>query len=644
MHINPGNFKIFRSLFCGRTDVHAKLWSNQNGQSGYSPVYTKDRKLKPLNDVVLLSHLLGMETVGVYPLMPDNTAHFLAIDFDKGSWFEEAQFLIKTADRFEVPAYLERSKSGLGGHVWIFFKHKIPSWKARLLGKNLLHKSKISRKFSYDRMFPSQDRHTGKGFGNLIALPLQGKFSMGGNTVFIDENGEVYDDQWKFLSNIKKLNHSEVDRILKRFSNTEEITEVEEPIIQTKETSHTKLIFSNNISISQDFLPTDLYTFIRSKVNFPNPQFYELERRGFSTWNTSRMIINLETTDGVLLIPRGFLPGIENFCKSYDIKVEIDDRRILTKKISFKSSLELRSYQKNVVKSLLKEDQIILEAKPGFGKTMVALYCILKRKQPTLIVVHTKALLYQWQKRIEDCFDLEKGDIGIVGNQKWNIGNKITIASYQTLARRGIDEIKNEFGFVIIDECHHVPAKTFTDVVKKLSAKYILGLTATAFRRDKLDKLMTLYVGPILKSDDKSFIKDDKTKLMPTVPTILKLRSTDFQLNSGLNSNFHEIGDRLLCNDNRNNLILNDVIEALNMGGKCLVLSERVEHCQLLLDLIRQKVKGLHAATVSGKMTRKERDKLIKRMKQPRFRLLLATGKLIGEGFDWPELTHLFLT
>ena len=219
-----------------------------------------------------------------------------------------------------MPAYLERSKSGLGGHVWIFFKHKIPSWKARLLGKNLLHKSKISREFSYDRMFPSQDRHTGKGFGNLIALPLQGKFSRGGNTVFIDENGEAYDDQWKFMSSIKKLSHSDVDRILKQFSDIPEEVEKEESVLPTKEGSCTKLILSNNISISQDFLPTDLYTFIRSKVNFPNPQFYELERRGFSTWNTSRMIVNLEITDSALLIPRGFLPEIENFCKSHDIE------------------------------------------------------------------------------------------------------------------------------------------------------------------------------------------------------------------------------------------------------------------------------------------------------------------------------------
>jgi hypothetical protein len=644
---------LFRSLFRGREDIYARYWQSPTKEkSGYSPVYRLNKQSERLTDQVILSHLIGEQTIGIYPLLPDNTTYFLTIDFDGQTWLTESIKLVQISSIHHLSCYLERSRSGNGGHLWFFFETNIPAYKARQLGKFLLSEAKIFSRKTYDRMFPSQDEHTGKGFGNLIALPLQVKAVKQHNTVFIDTTGTPYSDQWDLLQSFRKISLAHIDTVLHitrmptpiiHEESTQAINQIDEPedSVKTTQMQEARLILSNQIFISELYLPDTLYKFLKTKLNFPNPQFHELERRGYSTWNTPRFLKNIEKIENGILMPAGLLSEIETFAKNHNISLQIENQQTANLPMSFSTKLALRPEQQKIAKQLLALDRAILEAHPAFGKTMVALYCMKRRRQRTLIIVHTMTLLSQWKKRMEEWFTLKKNDLGIIGENKWQIGKKITIASYQTLARRGTEELKHSFGHVIVDECHHVPAHTFTNVVKQLSAKYILGLTATAYRKDQLERLMTFYIGPIIKTDDEKPSAALTTE--STVETKLITKKTPFQLTGKQHQEFSDLACLLIADEERNTQIAKDVAMALRAGMKCLVLSERVEHCQTLLASIRKEIKGVHGAIAEGTMTKKKREKLMKRIRQEQFQLLIATGKLIGEGFDWPELTHLFL-
>lgn len=654
---------LFKSLFSTRADVYAKFWTNfKTKKSGYAPVYSLNNQTESLDDNTFKKHLLGQKIIWVYPLFPDNTCSFLVVDFDKKSWFEDTSLVLQTAGFFKINAYLERSKSGNGGHVWFFFEERIPAYRARSFGKLLLKRSDLQSSSSYDRLFPSQDEHSGKGFGNLICLLLQGKHIEKGNTAFIDQNENAYPGQWQYLSQTKKVSSDQIQQILSKsdFISTKanSVVSIETTVnsesknnqavedqpsrkVKTTDSQIVKVTLSNQIFIPDAFLPTNLYKFLKSKLNFANPKFYELERRGYSTWQTPRYLKHIEITPEGILIPIGFLKEIEKFALEQQLQLKVKDDRTLLKTITFSSKLKLRPNQQKIAKNLLKHNRVILEANPGFGKTMVGLYVMKRRKQPTVIIVHTKALLHQWKKRIETWFNFKDEDLGLIGDGKWQVGKKVTIASYQTLARRNVEDLRSQFGLVIVDECHHVPANTLSEVVKQFSAKYSLGLTATAYRRDKLEKLMYFYLSStvVKATPDANSSKTTESK----IKTKLFTKKTGFILPDNISSNFNEIGKELIQNENRNQVIIRDVVSALEVGAKCLILTERVEHCEILLKQVRKSIKGIHAAIASGRMTNKNRQRIAQRMKQDRFQLLIATGKLIGEGFDWPELTHLFL-
>ena len=651
--IDAVRIALFRSLFHGREDIYARYWqSATNEKRGYAPVYRLNNQSEPLTDRVIHSHLSGEQTIGIYPLLPNNTTYFLAIDFDGPQWLAESTKVHTVSSQLNLPCYSERSRSGDGGHLWFFFETAIPAWKARQLGKLLLHTSHIVTRKTFDRMFPSQDEHTGKGFGNLIALPLQWSAVTHNNTVFLDPSGTPYPDQWHLLQSVNKISPASINALLHvpqsppaLVQRTQQppvsaIPDEPEDTVRTTETQEVRMTIASQIYIPELYLPDSLYKFLKSKLNFPNPQFQELVRRGYSTWKTPRMLFNIDRVKNGIMVPNGFLFEIEEFAKEHNLSLHIENRQIITKPIRFPTTLTLRPEQHRIATQLLAHDRGILEAHPAFGKTMVALYCMKRRKQKTLVIVHTMALLQQWKKRIEEWFTLTKDDIGIIGGNKWTIGKKITIASYQTLARRGVNDIENIFGHVIVDECHHVPAHTFTNVVKQLSARYVLGLTATAFRKDQLDRLMTFYIGPIIKTHSAQTETPDTTR--PPVETKLITRKTTFQ-RTGKSQEFSDLAAQLIADEARNQLISADVASAIRVNAKCLVLTDRVEHCQTFLATIRNQAKGVQGAIAEGNMTKKKREQLMRRIRQERFQLLIATGKLIGEGFDWPELTYLFL-
>ncbi len=651
---------LYRSLFNTRDDVFARYWEDLPGKkSGYAPVYRLNQSPQALTDTVILAHLEGNQTLGVYPLFPDNTTAFLAIDFDGSDWSSLIQRVAVIAIDNGLFCAIERSKSGNGGHLWFFFSERLPAYKARQMGKLLLDQAWIKNRKTFDRMFPSQDEHTGKGYGNLICLPLQGKFATEEKTVFITQDGLAIPDQWQYLHEIRRVTKQEVDKYLEhciklpaKFPTNTKITpeenfktykneEVDDQPVATTQNQETKLVLGANIFIPNIWLPDKLYRYLKKELNFPNPDFYAKERFGYSTWQTHRFIKTLEVLPDGVAAPLGFLNKLNEFVKKEQLKAEITDLRITTKQTRFPSKLILRKDQKRVLSRLVVNNRVILEAQPGFGKTMVALALMKKLGQRTLIIVHTNTLLHQWQKRITDYFSLTKDDLGLIGDNKWKIGKKVTIASYMTLSRRGVDEIKNYFGLIIVDECHHVPANTFSTVVKQFPAKYVLGLTATTFRKDKLERLMYLYISDQVITATNDNLNESKAS-GSTVKTELITRKTQFKGNGKL-ENFQEACRLVITDVNRNDQIASDIVAVLVTGAKCLVLTERIEHCETLLELVRHRAKGIHAAIATGVMTKKQRERIAKRMEQERFQLLIATGKLIGEGFDWPAVSHLFL-
>lgn len=413
--ITTENLSLYSSIFRGRTDLYARYWHNyQTGKSGYAPAYGGNQQILPFTPAVIKGHLLGIELVGIYPLLADSTTYFLAIDFDQAQWLDDAISVMEVVKNKGVACYLERSKSGNGGHLWFFFETNTPAWKARQLGKYFLSAVGLTTKQSFDRLFPNQDEHTGKGFGNLIALPLHGKHCHQGNTVFIDPSGTIYPDQWAYISEFDKITEQKVDDVLAKAivvvppqSSLPDTDESDKAVLTTS-SPHAKLFIANRIFIPNAFLPDRLYKFLKQRLNFLNPEFYELERRGYSTWKTPRYIRTIEVTDNGIFIPAGFLSEIQHFAELHSISLNINDQQILRTPIKTAGKTALKPEQQKIARELLKQDRTILEAPPGFGKTIVALYCLKRRQQPTLIIVHTKSLLHQWCKAVEQWLSLTK--------------------------------------------------------------------------------------------------------------------------------------------------------------------------------------------------------------------------------------------
>lgn len=388
----------------------------------------------------------------------------------------------------------------------------------------------------------------------------------------------------------------------------------------------------------------ELEKIIKRELAFFNPKIIELKRMGYSTWKVPKMVTCYRKLKTGFFLPVGFGPRLRQYLTERGDELELNDLRVEKPIEKIVSKIELKDKQILALEKILKKNRSILEARPGFGKTMLGLQTLCEREQKTLIIVHTRALLGQWQKRINDFCSLKKDDLGVIGEGKWQVGEKVTIASYQTLLSRGTKDIKNEFGLLIVDECHHVPANTFAKVVKGFAAKYCLGLTATPFRKDKLDKLMNFFIGPIIPTE--SLTSNNEMSLLPkaVVKTKLVARTTELTIAEAESKEFTELGTILTTDKKRLKQVIADIEEAWQKKGKIIILSERVGHCELIFAALQKRNKKMKLALVTGQMKKAEREKLFEKIKKDKYEVIVATGGVIGEGFDWPALDHLFLT
>jgi len=671
--------KLFKSLFKGRTDVFPKRWESRNGKSGYSPACDNEwkpslckkpktkcnqcnnRALTPLKDQVVYDHLSGKQTIGVYPLLLDDGCGFLAVDFDKSSWQDDVLAFLQTCDELNIPASLERSRSGNGGHVWIFFSEFMPAVLARQMGNVILAKTMDKRieigLDSYDRLFPNQDTMPNGGFGNLIALPLQKQPRQHDNSVFIDRNMQAYSDQWEYLATIKRMSKVEVEKIAAL--KTEEVdqpvddlsaeanntpwkrTLTKTQIPQELLPKELRVVIANGVYIEKEKLPSMLINRLIHLAVFRNPEFYRAQAMRMPVYNTPRMIACYDDLPKYIVLPRGCLADVIQLLEVLKINTNVVNESTNGKPLRVCFKGKLRTKQKDAVKALRQHDIGILSATTAFGKTVVAAKMLAVRKRCTLILVHRKQLLEQWRERLATFLSVSVDDIGQIGGGKKNPNGKLDIALLQSLYRNGeVYQEVSEYGHIIVDECHHLSAFSFEQILKQANAKYVLGLTATPIRKDGHHPIIFMQCGAIryqINAKDAALERPFEHIMIP--------RYTNFSLpDSEDKLTIQQVYQHLSVNKDRNDQIVTDVISSVKKGRSPLLLTERISHLGYLADQLSDKVDNI--IVLHGGMGKKQLNKTRERLasiKSSEDRIILATGKYIGEGFDDPRLDTLFL-
>ena len=676
---NEEKIELFLSLFAARRSVYPKLWINlKKGSKGYSPVCSNDwvhgvcgkprvkcsdcpnQKFPPLDQSAIHSHLIGRHTIGTYAIREDDSCIFLAADFDGDGWMQDIEAYRRAAEQMGISVGVERSRSGNGGHAWIFFANPVPAVLARRLGTLIVARASSFHRgmklTTYDRFFPNQDTCPKGGFGNLIALPLQQEPRKSGHTLFLDENFDPVSDQWAYLASLPKIDLAEVQRLLETScSPGKDIEPSESASLNFDETALNvipqsvrrgdfkgtlKLLRNSQITIPLAGLPTSLGAALKRLGTIANPVFYEKQRLRFPTVNIPRFIFCGEEHMDRLVLPRGTLNEIEKLVSKAGGTVEIIDRRPTPATTDLSFTGTLTATQSIAVDAMLEHEEGVLVAPPGAGKTVMACAAIACRGLSTLVLVHRKQLLDQWSERLQKFLGLLKNEIHVLGKARYPDA-PVAVGMFPTLARSEFPEaLLAKYGHVVIDECHHVPAASFEAAMKRCTARFILGLTATPNRKDGLQKILFLQCGPIRHRIDLDH-SEEQSRTVFVREFSLRLPTGEDRLP------IHQIWEHLIQSGERNRAIASDVVAALGEQRFCAILSDRKEHLSTLESLLRERLPEESIYRIDGSSSQKLRTAILgnlsSRATEGHPFALLATASLLGEGFDMPELDTLFL-
>ena len=668
---------LFRRLFRGRTDVYPIRWeSKSTGKMGYAPACANEwvpvvcekprikcadcgnRQLIPLSDTVIYSHLAGEHTIGIYPLLQDDTCHFLAVDFDEAEWKEDAQAFVQSCNELGVPVALEISRSGNGAHAWIFFEGCVSARDARRFGTAIIsHTCARTRQLkltSYDRLFPNQDTMPKGGFGNLIALPLQKRPRENGCSVFVDEALRPYPDQWAFLASIRTMSYLDIEpTILRAIGNVHplDVTFIEEEDhkepwkrsaqiskkLPTSLPDSLTVTLANFVYFEKAQLPQPLANRLIRLAAFQNPEFYKAQAMRLAVWGKPRVIGCAENYPNHIALPRGCLDAALELLQENNIRATVNDERFAGDAIDVAFAGTLRLDQEAAVAAMMYHYTGVFCAPTAFGKTVIAAAMIAQRGVNTLVLVHRTELLKQWQERLQSFLGAGKGIVGTIGGGKAKPTGKIDIAVMQSLSRQGeINALVENYGHVIVDECHHVAAVSFDAILKRIKAKFVLGLTATPIRRDGQQPIIFMQCGPIRYTAVKPASAPHDLEVFPyTINQLISLPTE---------ARIQDVFRHLANDHDRTAAIAAETAGAFNQGRKVLLLTERTEHLDAIVAALADMVPP--PFILHGRMSKKKRAALIAEldaMPAESPRILLATGKLVGEGFDHPPLDTLVL-
>ena len=690
---SPPGEKIacFRSLFRGRTDVYPQRFeSRRTGRAGYSPACSNEwvrgvcekPRIKcsncpnqdwiPVTDRLIRWHLSGKDSsgqpfvMGVYPMLLDETCRFLALDLDGEGWQADAAALTGVVRRFELPFALERSRSGKGAHLWFFFEQAVPAIQARRFGAHLLTEAMDARPEiglgSYDRMFPNQDTLPRGGFGNLIALPLQQPARDAGNSIFLDDSFTPYADQWAFLGKLKRISHTQLAEMTANAEQSNRIVPVRFPpsdefaltpwknppsrqpadkTIDGSKIEKLEIVFSDKLYIPSADLPPALRNRMLHLAAFQNPEFYKAQSMRLPTYDKPRIIACAEAHPKHIALPRGCLDELKKMLRKHKVRFRIKDFRVsgTSLDVSFKGTL--RPEQAAAAKVLIEHEMGVLAATTAFGKTVLAAWMIAERGVNTLILVHRRQLMDQWVARLSEFLDFPEKSIGRLGGGRRKLRGRIDVALIQSMVRKDVvDNRIADYGHLIIDECHHLSAQSFERAVSRAKSKYILGLSATVQRKDGHHPIIFMQCGPIRYRVDAK----DQARARPFRHHVI-VRPTGFR-NPGepeedARFEYQKLCQSLMEDRPRNRLICGDVAAAVQAGRRPIVLTERTEHLVVLSNEL--KTRDIDCAVLHGGLPKQQRAAALAEI-DTGAKVVLATGRYVGEGFDCPALDTLFVT
>ena len=686
---------LFRSLFRGRDDVYPRRFeSRKTGKAGYAPACANEwvrgvcekprikcaecpnRRFLPVTDDVIRWHLSGHDAegqpfvAGVYPLLQDETCFFLAVDFDKAGWREDAAAFLEACWHLNLPAAVERSRSGRGAHVWFFFEEAIPATLARRLGSHVLTETMEGRPDigldSYDRLFPNQDTMPQGGFGNLIALPLQRAARKQDNTVFLDGGFVPWPDQWAFLAGVRKIGRPQIEQIVEDAERRGRILGVRLPPQDDGDTEpwtaspsrHRRespivgelpptleLVLGNQIYIAKEGLHPGLRNRLLRLAAFQNPEFYKAQAMRLSTYNKPRVVACAEDLPRHIGLPRGCLDDVRKTLSDVAVHVAIRDERHDGNRLEVKFQGELRNEQKAAADAMLRHETGVLAATTAFGKTVVAAWLIAQRGVNTLVLVHRRQLLDQWVERLSTFLDTAAKSIGRIGGGRNRPTGKIDVGIIQSLVRRGVvDDRVADYGHVIVDECHHLSAHSFEQVIHQAKARFVVGLSATVARKDGHHPIIFMQCGPV-----RHHVSARAQAASRPFEHFVLVQPTSFQPTRDPDPDkrveFQTLYQELVDDEARTRRICEDVLDSVRNGRSPLILTERNEHLDCFERELASRVH--HVVVLRAGMGKKQRQAVNERLAAiPREegRIIVATGKYVGEGFDDPRLDTLFLT
>jgi superfamily II DNA or RNA helicase len=683
---------LFLNLFGTRRSVYPQRWeNNKSGKSGYSPACNNDsfanrqsgicrkpkvkcsecphQRFPPLDERAVESHLRGEQTLGVYAISTDDTCRFLAADFDGEGWRDDVLAYREAAERVGLTVAIERSRSGNGAHGWIFFAEPVPAVTARRLGTILVAKASALRPTlglgAYDRLFPNQDTLPIGGFGNLIALPLAKAPRQNGNTLFVDARIVAFEDQWSYLAGLPRLGRESLDRIIARISpvgplapflpSGAESEQRHDFALQSDaavlDLSHPRIrngMISGEVTLRLDAqihvprsLPIPVLAALRRLATFPNPVFHEKLRLRFATFDTPRFLFAGEWQTDRLVLPRGVLDQSLSLLETAGATVVVQDAREAGTRVPWKFQGELREGQEKAVCKMLAEDNGVLCAPPGAGKTVMGCALIARARTSALVLVHRAVLVEQWRETAMRFLGLKRKEIGLWRGSSPRLTGRFDIAMLPSLIRvENLAAALAGYGVVIVDECHHVPAASFEMVLKASPSRRVYGLTATPKRKDRLEKLLFAQCGPIRHT-----LLDAPTDEVRTV----KVRHTTVALSphAGPRPPIHVVWEALVQDERRIKVIVTDLLSCMAAGRSPLVLADRKVYLDRLQQEFTSKATDVRCLRLDGQMGKKARSEVLRQIDEnydggTPF-VLFATASLIGEGFDLPRLDTLVL-